>query len=160
MKGIQILFAMFLVGFGLYGLMTSPGDPIDLSFAAVDGSKVDLASLRGKVILLDFWATWCGACRDEMPNVVAAYNTYHSQGFEIVGISLDQDRSSLLQFTANNGMVWPQFFDGQGWSNSLADRFHIRSIPHMWLLDKQGRVVTKYAGSDLEGRIAALLQKP
>jgi thioredoxin-like negative regulator of GroEL len=57
-------------------------------------------------------------------------------------------------------MVWPQFFDGQGWSNSLADRFHIRSIPQMWLLDKQGRVVTKYAGSDLEGRIAALLQKP
>jgi peroxiredoxin len=160
MKGIQILFAMLLVGFGLYGLMTSPSDPIDLSFAAVDGSKVDLASLRGKVVLLDFWVTWCEPCREEVPNVVAAYNTYHSQGFEVVGISLDQDRNSLLQFTSSNGMVWPQFFDGQGWGNSLADRFRIRSIPQMWLLDKRGRVVTKDARGDLDDQVAALLQKP
>ena len=162
-KGIQFLLVTLAIGVGLYGLLTSrptPGDPTHLTFTALDGSQVDLASLRGKVVLLDFWATWCPPCRDEVPNVVAAYNKYHSQGFEIVGISLDQDRDSLTQFAVGNGMVWPQYFDGRGWDNSLAQRFGVRSIPQMWLLDKQGRLITKDGRSDLDGQIADLLRTP
>jgi thiol-disulfide isomerase/thioredoxin len=112
------------------------------------------------VVLLDFWATWCPPCRDEVPDVVAAYNKYHDQGFEVVGVSLDQDQNTLLQFTANNGMTWPQYYDGLGWGNSLAQRFGIHSIPQMWLLDRKGRVVTKDGRSDLDGQVAALLRTP
>jgi peroxiredoxin len=131
-----------------------------LTFPAIDGSTVDLANLRGKVVLLDFWATWCPPCRGEVPNVVSVYNKYHSRGFEIVGISLDQNRDSLSQFTANNGMTWPEFFDGQSWGNSLARHFDIRFIPQMWLLDRQGRIITKDGHSDLDGQVSALLSTP
>jgi thiol-disulfide isomerase/thioredoxin len=162
-KGIQAVFVTLAIGVGLYGMITSPptpSDPIDLTFDAVDGSKVDFTSLRGKVVLLDFWATWCPSCRGEAPNVVTTYNKYHAQGFEVVGISLDQDRNSLGQFIASNGMSWPEFFDGQGWGNSLVGRFHVHSIPQMWLLDRQGRIISKDGRSDLDGQVAALLRTP
>jgi len=162
-KGIQVVLVTLAFAIGIYGLLTSkpaPSEPVDLSFTAVDGSQVDLATLRGKVVLLDFWATWCGPCQGEVPNVVGVYNKYHDQGFEIVGISLDQDRDSLNQFTASHGMPWPQFFDGQGWDNSLAQRFGVRSIPQMWLLDRQGRIVTKEGRDNLDGQVAALLNTP
>lgn len=161
--GFEIVVAAILIAVGSFGFITSkppPSDPMDLSFTAVDGSTVDLTALRGKVVLLDFWATWCGPCRGEVPNVVAAYNKYHDQGFEVVGVSLDQDRDTMSQFTASNGMVWPQFFDGQGWGNSLAQRFGIRYIPQMWLLDRKGRIVTKDGRNDLDGQVATLLSTP
>jgi thiol-disulfide isomerase/thioredoxin len=131
--------------------------PLDLRFTAVDGSQVDLSALRGKVVLLDFWATWCGPCRAELPNVLAAYRRLHDRGFEIVGISLDQDKSSLLYFTAANGMTWPQYFDGKGWQNSISSGFGIQSIPAMWLINKKGYVVTTNGQADLEGQIEKLL---
>jgi thiol-disulfide isomerase/thioredoxin len=131
--------------------------PLDLHFTAVDGSDVDLASMRGKVVLVDFWATWCGPCKAELPNVVAAYNKLHSRGFEIVGISLDQDRQSLVTFTAANGMPWPQYFDGKGWQNSISSGFGIQAIPAMWLVNKQGYVVSTNGRADLEGQVEKLL---
>jgi thiol-disulfide isomerase/thioredoxin len=162
-KAIQIILVTGALAVGLYGTLfapPTPSAPVDLTFTAVDGTQVDLTALRGKVVLLDFWATWCPPCRGEVPNVVAAYNKYHDQGFEVVGVSLDQDKDGLNQFAANNGMVWPQYFDGQGWGNSLAQRFGIRSIPQMWLLDKKGRIITKDGRTDLEGQVAALLREP
>src|SRR5277367_1881964 len=131
MRGIEILIAALLIGVGIYGVLTyktPPSDPVDLTFTALDGSTVDLADLRGKVVLMDFWATWCPPCREEVPNVVNVYNKYHSRGFEIVGISLDQDRNALSEFIANNGMPWPEYFDGHGWGNSLAQRFSVNSV--------------------------------
>jgi len=113
---LEIVIAAFLIAIGIYGTLTAkapPGDPINLTFTATDGSTVDLAALRAKVVLLDFWATWCAPCRGEVPNVDVAYNKYHAQGFEVVGISLDQDRDSLSRFTTDNAMTWPQFFEGQ-----------------------------------------------
>lgn len=145
---------------GGYGMFTTKPDPTNLSFTAADGSQVDFSALRGKVILLDFWATWCGPCREEVPNVVAAYQKYHDRGFEVVGVSLDRDLGAMTQFTGQNGMVWPQHFDGQGWGNELAVRFHVHAIPAMYLFDKQGRLVSRDARDDLDGRIEKLLQAP
>lgn len=114
--------------------------PLDLKFKAVDGREVDLAGLRGKVVLVDFWATWCGPCRAEIPRVVAAYNQLHKDGFEIIGISLDSDKQRLLEVTRQAGMTWPQYFDGRGWDNEFVRRYRINAIPTMWLVDKQGRL--------------------
>jgi thiol-disulfide isomerase/thioredoxin len=136
----------------------APGQPLDLKFKAVDGTDVDLSKLRGKVIMVDFWATWCGPCRREIPNVVATYNQLHNAGFEIVGISLDQSRESLLAYTKQAGMTWPQYFDGKGWTNDISSRFGINAIPTAWLVDKKGLVrTTEVRGAALADQVKALL---
>jgi len=132
--------------------------PLDLKFVAVDGTQVDLAKLRGKVVLLDFWATWCGPCRMELPNVIATYKGLHSQGFEIVGISLDQNKEQMVKFTAAAGMTWPQYFDGKMWSNEISTRYGISAIPAAWLVDKKGFVrSTEARGAELEQEVKTLL---
>jgi len=134
--------------------------PFELTYTAVDGTKVDIAQMRGKVVLIDFWATWCGPCVAEMPDVLAVYQKYHSQGFEIIGVSLDQDKAAMLAFTKQNGMTWPQFFDGGGFDNAISKSFDIDSIPTMWLVDKKGMLVSTEGGADLAGRVEKLLKAP
>jgi thiol-disulfide isomerase/thioredoxin len=133
------------------------GKPLSLKFDAADGSPVDLAKLHGKVVLIDFWATWCGPCMKEVPNVVAAYAKYHDKGFEIIGISLDKSKDAMLRMTSQKGMIWPQYFDGKGWENEISSGFHVRSIPTMWLVNKNGVLAIPNARADLEGQIAKLL---
>lgn len=98
------------------------------------------ASFRGKVTLMDFWATWCGPCMRELPNVLETYDTYHDRGFEIFGISLDKDEEKLDQTLKEKGMTWPQFFDGNGWQNALATKYEVQGIPFTILLDHEGVV--------------------
>lgn len=131
--------------------------PIDLRFTDLDGDPVDLASMRGKVVLLDFWATVSGPCRAELPNVLAAYNNLHDKGFEIVGVSLDQDKRAVLNFTAANHMTWPQYFDGRGWQNVISSYFGINALPAMWLVNKKGYVVSTNGSDNLEAKVAQLL---
>ena len=126
--------------------------PLSLKFKAVDGTTVDLEKLRGKVVLLDFWATWCGPCVVEVPNVVATYKKLHDKGFEIVGISLDSNKDKLLAFTKQREMTWPQFFDGKTWNNEISTRFQVSSIPAMWLVDKKGFVRDTNARANLTAR--------
>ena len=126
----------------------------------MDGRAVDLAKLRGKVVLVDFWATWCPPCRGETPNVVATYQKYHDKGFEIVGISLDQDKAALKKYVADNKMPWPQYFDGKGWDSAIGTRFGIDSIPAMWLIGKDGVVATQDGRQDLDGQVSKLLAAP
>jgi thiol-disulfide isomerase/thioredoxin len=134
--------------------------PMDLQFTAVDGTAVDLAKLRGKVVLIDFWATWCGPCVEEVPDVVATYQKFHDKGFEVVGISLDKDKAAVLTFTKEHGMVWPQYFDGKGWDNDISKGYGINSIPAMWLVDQKGMLVTMTARDDLAGQVEKLLAAP
>ncbi|MBL9134981.1 MAG: TlpA family protein disulfide reductase [Verrucomicrobiales bacterium] len=133
-------------------------EPLALKFTAVDGRPVDFASLRGKVVLVDFWATWCGPCVAELPNVLETYRKYHDQGLEIVGISFDSDRSALEQFIAKKSVPWPQYFDGEAWGNKYGKMFGIRAIPTMWLLDHNGRIAEREArGPQLSKRVEQLL---
>lgn len=141
------------------------GRPADVAFTALDGRKVNVAEMKGHVVLLDFWATWCGPCMREMPRVKATFEKYHARGFEIVGISFDRDRQALQSVVQESGIPWPHYFEeGQG-KNLFGLKFGIRHYPSMWLVDKKGIVRFISAGRDMEKKIAALLaedpdQKP
>jgi thiol-disulfide isomerase/thioredoxin len=115
----------------------------DFNETDIAGQPLSVAAHRGRVTMIDFWATWCPPCRAEMPNVIATYNQYSAQGFDIIGVSLDGDQNKVVQFTQAQGMAWPQYFDGQGWDNKLAKKYGIRSIPMDYLLNRHGIIIGK-----------------
>jgi len=132
----------------------------DLSEKDVTGKPISIANDKGKVVLIDFWATWCAPCRAELPNVLATYGKYHNKGFEIIGISLDHDQAKLTNFTKSMNMTWPQFFDGKGWQNKLAMKYGIESIPATFLLDGEGKIIGKdLRGEELQAAVARALAK-
>jgi peroxiredoxin len=135
------------------------GKPLDIQFTAFDGREVDLSKMKGKVVLVDFWATWCRPCVGELPNVKAAYEKLHDRGFEIVSISLDSEKDALTKFLAKEQMPWPQYFDGLEWKNKFAVKFGIQAIPTMWLVDKQGNLRDVEPRDGLEEHVEALLKE-
>lgn len=132
----------------------------DFSVTDTSGKSLAIANYKGKVVLLDFWATWCGPCVQELPNVIKTYDTYHSKGFEVIGISLDKDRQKLATFTKEKKMPWPQYFDGLMWENKLAVKYGVNSIPATYLLDGQGTIIGKdLRGQALDKAVAKALAK-
>ncbi|MGD0744759.1 MAG: TlpA disulfide reductase family protein [Verrucomicrobiota bacterium] len=130
----------------------------------LDGKTVNFPDdYKGKVVLLDFWATWCPPCRAELPKVVAAYNKYHDKGFEIVSVSLDQPRQgpALLQFVKDNNMTWPQIYDGRYWKAAIAVQYGVHAIPCPVLVDGDtGKIIasdTGALGQSLESALGTAL---
>lgn len=125
----------------------------------VNGKPVSLSSLRGKYVLIDFWASWCGPCRAENPNVVKAYNAYKAKGFTILGVSLDQDKTKWLEAIKKDGLTWTHVSDLKYWNNAVAVQFGIQSIPANFLIDPKGVIIGKdLRGEDLEKALAANLK--
>jgi thiol-disulfide isomerase/thioredoxin len=126
----------------------------------LDGNPLSIGKYKGKVVLVDFWATWCGPCITELPHVLETYEKHHAKGFDIVGISLDSDRDKLTGFIKEKGMNWSQYFDGQGWQTKLAQVYGINSIPATYLLDGEGKIIARdLRGAALEEAVAKALSK-
>lgn len=123
------------------------------------GIPVSLSSLRGKYVLVDFWASWCGPCRRENPNVVEAFNRYKDKNFTVLGVSLDRGKPEWLEAIKADGLAWTHVSDLKFWSNAVAQQFNIGSIPQNFLIDPQGKIVGKnLRGSALEMKLAKLLK--
>jgi thiol-disulfide isomerase/thioredoxin len=147
---------------GVARRLSLTGKPIEIAGTLLDGTKFDPASVQGKVVLVDFWATWCPPCREELPNVKQNYEKYHEKGFEVVGVSLDQSRDDLQKFIADEKIAWPILFPkdskDQYWKHPLAVYYGVNAIPCAILTNQKGEVVSLSArGAELTDKLAELL---
>lgn len=132
----------------------------DIALSNPDGKTLKLSDLKGKVVLLDFWASWCGPCRRANPSVVAAYNRFKSKGFEIYSVSLDQDKDKWLGAIQQDGLNWSNHVsDLRGWKNQAAQLYQVQSIPQQYLIDRAGKIsAIAQAGVSLDSELEKMLK--
>ena len=135
------------------------GNPaIAIKATTSDGKEITLDRYRGKVLLLDFWASWCKPCRQEMPNVKKVYNDFNGNGFEILGISLDESSAKFRGYVDEQDISWPQIFDGKGWNSQVGKLYAVNSIPATFLLDRKGKIRYRdLRGDDLYEAVKTLI---
>lgn len=140
------------------------GKPFDLEFTdVVKGSTVSIKNLKGKVVVLDFWATWCGPCVAEMPTMKETYKKFHGRGVEFIGVSLDQPKAEggldkLLKYVKDHDVPWPQYYQGNGWESEFSKKWGITSIPAMFVVDAEGKLYSVEARGKLETLLPELLK--
>ena len=125
--------------------LSLPGNPMRITGTLLAGEPFDQETLAGKVVLIDFWATWCGPCVAEIANLKAEYERWHDKGFEVVGVSLDEDRATLEQFVQAREIPWPVLYEepgGEGWQHPLATYYGVTGIPTVMLIGRDGNVIT------------------
>jgi len=143
----------------MQGQLNKPkiGDAMDMKFTSLGGKEIDLAEMKGKAVLIDFWATWCGPCIKEIPHLKKAYEKYHEKGFEIISVSVDKesDKEKLEAMIKAQNMTWPQHFDGKGSANVFAIKYGVNRYPTTFLVGKEGKVIaTDLRGVQLEQALA------
>jgi len=130
----------------------------DFTMNDAEGNPVALSSFKGKYLLIDFWASWCGPCRRENPHVVELYAEFKDKGFDILGVSLDQKKDAWLKAIEDDKLTWNHVSDLKGWGNEAAKLYAVSGIPHTVLLDKEGKIIAKnLRGDDLRNKVAELL---
>ncbi len=131
----------------------------EIELPGPDGTIFKLSELRGKVVLIDFWAAWCGPCRRENPAVVKMYNRFKDSGFDILGVSLDRDRDAWLAAIEKDGLVWHQVSDLKFWQSEAAAAYGVKSIPHTVLIDRDGKIIARrLRGHELEKKLEEIFK--
>lgn len=156
---------MAVVFEGIARRIDLPGKPLELEGTLLDGSKLDWNSYRGKVVLVDFHASWCGPCRAEVPNILQNYEAYHKKGFDVIGINMDKEKSGAEKYIQETGFKFPVVFgedpNARGWDLPLARKYGVTGIPMVILVGKDGNVVsTRARGEDLGMLLKQLLGEP
>lgn len=132
----------------------------DIKMKTPDGKTLSLSSLKGKVVLIDFWASWCAPCRRENPHIVEIYKKYKIKGLEIFGVSLDENEAAWKNAIDKDGLIWPQVSDLKKWESQVVKDFHIEAIPYSILIDREGKIIAKgLRSNELEFRIMEALGK-
>ncbi len=140
------------------GSFVAGGEAPDFTMNDRDGKPVKLSDFRGKVMLVDFWASWCGPCRKENPHVVELYHKYHDKGFDVLGVSLDKTKEPWLAAIEKDGLVWNHVSDLKGWTNSAAQLYGVTSIPHTVLVDREGKIIARnLRGEQLTAKLREVL---
>jgi peroxiredoxin len=159
MKQIYIFIFLIIISLNSFSQMRTGNAASDLSLPDINGNMVNLSGLKGKVVLLDFWASWCVPCRRNNPHLLKLYHKYHSKGLEIYGVSLDNDHDNWKEAVSQDHMEWIQVIDDKGWDASSALAYGVDMIPSSFLIDKCG-VIRKVnvEGAPLESGIKHLLK--
>jgi peroxiredoxin len=152
-KGIEIKKLI-----AVYSTVAIGNEAPEIAEETTDGKTLNLSSLHGKYVLLDFWASWCGPCRRENPNIVAAYKEFKDKGFTVFGVSYDTKKDKWQKAIADDQLNWYQVSDLKGWKNSTSDQYGIKAIPSNLLLDKDGKIIAKNLfGKKLTDKLAELM---
>jgi len=157
----KIFFVLILLSSVLViSAQVKKGTPApEISLPDISGQTVSLSSLKGTVVLIDFWASWCGPCRKNNPNLVALYEKFKDQGFEILGVSVDKNNSDWKSAIAKDGLSWKQVIDNTGWNSQITIDYGVEAIPASFLVDKKGMVRgVNLEGRELDGLVKKLLK--
>ena len=159
MKSILVTVALVLAGFMVNAQVKVDQIAPEISLPGVNDSPVKLSSFKGKVVLIDFWASWCGPCRASIPSVIKLYDKYKAKGFEVLGVSIDSKKKDWLKAIAQDKITYPQVNDKAGWYSKTTEVYGVNAIPNTFLLDKTGKIVAvDLDGEQLENKVKELLK--